>query len=103
MKKYHDDEDHDILQCFKCDTYEKEYVGLTLNQKRKHIKTDFILFISVIGSIQLTRLGKDFLNHLFLTIFKYQQKLRDLRELRDLRQLMLLGKVGGMWWVAINV
>ena len=38
INKYHDDEDHDILQCNKCDTYEREYVGLTINQKRKHIK-----------------------------------------------------------------
>ena len=38
INKYHDDEDHDISLCNKCDTYKREYVGLSINKKQKHIK-----------------------------------------------------------------
>ena len=53
------------------------------------LEKDFLIFISVFSLIPITRIEKDFLNHLFLKLFKY------LRELRDLQQLILLGKVVG--------
>ena len=34
INKYHDDEDHDISLCNKCDTYKREYVGLSINKNK---------------------------------------------------------------------